>query len=163
MPRRKGVRGSIGVEGVTPILRVRNLADSLRYYVAVLGFKVDWKGPHMASVSRSGHAIMLCPGDQGHPGTWVWIGVTDVEGLFAEYERKGAVIRHPPTHYPWAYEMQVADPDRHVLRFGSEPQANRSTGEWLDARGRTWALSPAGEWRRSRSKAASAMRARRGR
>jgi hypothetical protein len=27
---------------------------------------------------------------------------------------------------PWAYEMQVEDPDGHVLRFGSEPLSEPS-------------------------------------
>ena len=111
-------------ECVVPILRVRSLAASIEHYVSVLGFRVDWQEPGvMASVSRSGHAIMLCEGGQGHAGTWVWIGVEDVEGLHAEYLARHAMIRLPPTRYPWAYEMQVEDPDGHVLRLGSEPEA----------------------------------------
>ena len=54
-----------------------------------------------------------------------FVGVEDVEALFEEYTGKGARIRHPPTNYPWAYEMQVEDPDGHVLRFGSEPKVDR--------------------------------------
>jgi uncharacterized glyoxalase superfamily protein PhnB len=57
---------------------------------------------------------------QGQPGTWVWIGVEDVEALYQEYQASGARIRHPPQNYPWAYEMKVEDPDGHVLRFGSD-------------------------------------------
>ncbi len=34
--------GATEFEGVTPILRVGNLAASIEYYVRVLGFKVDW-------------------------------------------------------------------------------------------------------------------------
>ena len=117
---------AVGVECIVPILRVNNLADSIRYYVDVLGFKVDWGGEEestFASVSRSGRAIMLCQGDQGQPGTWIWIGVEDIEPLFTEYKTKGVKFREPPTNYPWAYEMKIEDPDRHVLRFGSEPKA----------------------------------------
>lgn len=32
-------------------------------------------------------------------------------------------IRHLPTYYPGAYEMQVEDLDGNVLRFGSDPKA----------------------------------------
>jgi len=35
-------------EGVSPILRVGNLAASIEYYVRVLGFKVDWQYEDMA-------------------------------------------------------------------------------------------------------------------
>ena len=115
-------------ECVIPILRVRSLAASIEHYVSVLGFTVDWQEPGaMGSVSRDRHAIMLCEGGQGNPGTWVWIGVEDVEPLHEEYRAKGAVIRLPPTDRPWAHEMQVEDPDGHVLRFGSDRKADRAT------------------------------------
>jgi catechol 2,3-dioxygenase-like lactoylglutathione lyase family enzyme len=111
---------------VIPILRVARLEASVGYYVERLGFRVDWQEPGvMASVSRDGHAIMLCEGAQGHPGTWVWIGVHDAEALHAELLARGALVRTPPTNHPWALETQAADPDGHVLRFGSGPRTDR--------------------------------------
>ena len=110
-------------EVVTPILRVRELPASVRHYVEVLGFRVDWTAEGMVSVSRDRCSLMLCEGAQGNPGTWVWIGVEDAGALHAEYRASGAAIRMEPTDFPWAYEMQVTDPDGHVLRFGSEPRA----------------------------------------
>ncbi len=118
---------TVGVECIIPILRVNSVAASIRYYVDVLGFKVDWGGEEestFASVSRSGRAIMLCQGEQGNPGTWLWIGVEDIEPLFTEYKTKGVKFREPPTNYPWAYEMKIEDPDGHVLRFGSDPKTD---------------------------------------
>ena len=114
-----------GVECIVPILRVTSLPASLRYYVQVLGFQVDWgdgDGSDMASVSRNGHAIMLCQGAQGQPGTWIWIGVEDIDPLYAEYQAHGARFLQAPVDRLWAYEMQLVDPDGHVLRFGSEPR-----------------------------------------
>ena len=137
-------------ECVNPIFPVENLKASLDYYVGILGFKVDWHEPGiMASVSRGRGGIMLCEGDQGHPGTWVWIGVEEAEALFQEYSARGAEIRNPPTNYPWAYEMQVEDPDGNVLRLGStrrraSPSVRGSTCEGsagpsrLPADGREW-------------------------
>jgi hypothetical protein len=133
------------IEGVTPILRVGVLSASIEYYVNVLGFKMDWHQPGiMASVSRDRCHLMLCEGDQGNPGTWVWIGVEDAGFLFNEYRGKGAKIRHPPTNYEWAYEMQVADIDGNVLRFGSDRKADQPNGEWLDAQGQVWAPTGGG-------------------
>lgn len=116
------------IEGITPILAVGRLSESLAHYVRVLGFEIDWEQGAMASVSRDRAGIMLCEGGQGHPGTWVWVGVDDAEKLFSEYSASGATIRMPPTNYPWAYEFHVEDPDGNVLRFGSEPKEGSPHG-----------------------------------
>ena len=109
-------------EHATPILRVAKLSDSLCYHVNVLGFsKAEWGTDDFACVVRDGASIYLSEGGQGLPGTWLWVGVEDVAALHDEYSRSGATILQPPTNYPWAVEMRVADPDQHVLRFGSEP------------------------------------------
>ena len=112
-------------EHAHPILRVASMARSLRYYVEVLGFtNADWGGDDFTCVTRDGASIYLAQGDQGQPGTWVWVGVEDVEALHQEYSQSGATILHPPENYSWACEMKVADLDGHVLRFGSEPKEN---------------------------------------
>jgi predicted enzyme related to lactoylglutathione lyase len=127
MAKRNLAAATLAVECVIPILNVTSPAASTRFYVEVLGCTVDWGGDdasEMASVSRNGHAIMLCQGAQGQPGTWLWIGVDDLAPRFAQYMMKGARVRQPPTNRPWAYETQIEDPDGHVLRFGSEPLAD---------------------------------------
>ncbi len=109
-------------ERADPILRVTNLQRSLRPYVDVLGFtNADWGGDDFTCVSRDNASIYLSEGDQGQPGTWVWVGVEDVAALHEELKATGATILHPPENFPWALEMKVGDPDGHVLRFGSDP------------------------------------------
>jgi catechol 2,3-dioxygenase-like lactoylglutathione lyase family enzyme len=109
-------------EGAEPILCVRDMATSLKYYVEVLGFtNAEWGGDDFTHVSRDNAGIYLSQGDQGQPGTWAWIGVESVTDLYKEYEASGASIRLMPSHRPWACEMIVEDPDGHMLRFGSEP------------------------------------------
>ena len=129
---------SLTLGGATPIFRVASLRASIGYYVNALGFKVNWDAGGFASVSRDRCCLFLCEGDQGHSGTWTWIGVNDTESLAAEYRQSGATIRHPPTNYPWAYEMQVEDPDGNVLRFGSDPKKDEPFGPFLDMHGRLW-------------------------
>jgi catechol 2,3-dioxygenase-like lactoylglutathione lyase family enzyme len=136
---------AVGFEGVCPILRVASVKASLDYYVTNLGFKIDWTTALFASVSRGRTHIFLSQGDQGHPGSWVWIGVEDAATLFEEYRGSGAKIRHPPTNYQWAYEMQVEDLDGNVLRLGSDPREDQPIGEWLDMQGRRW-LPVDGDW-----------------
>jgi catechol 2,3-dioxygenase-like lactoylglutathione lyase family enzyme len=120
-------------EHAEPILRIADMKASVQYYVGVLGFQnADWGSEDFTSVTRDGAAIYLCRGGQGSPGTWAWIGVGDVAALYEEYRASGAVIRHPPRNYPWALEMHVEDPDGHVLRFGSEPQADGPFDPWVE-------------------------------
>jgi hypothetical protein len=88
----------------TPILNVADMVASLRYYVDVLGFRnAEWGTDDFTCVTRDRAGIYLCRGSQGQPGTWVWIGVEDVEALYAEYKASGAKIRHPPENHrgPW--------------------------------------------------------------
>lgn len=110
------------IENVTPILRVEDLEASRRYYIQTLGFSLDWDADGMISVSRDGKSVMLCEGEQGVPGVWLWIGVDDADAFFAEFSARGAQIRSPPQNFSWAYEFEVEDPDGHVLRVGSEPK-----------------------------------------
>ena len=142
--------GATEFEGVTPILRVGNLAASIEYYVRVLGFKVDWQYEDIiASVSHDSCHIFLCEGDQGNPGSWVWIGVGDAEALFEEYKSTGAKIRNLPGNFPWAYEMQIEDLDGNVLRMGSEPKPGAAAGKWRDMHRDLWERTPEGESRRA--------------
>jgi len=140
--------GKTAFGGAAPIFRVARLAASLEYYVTVLGFKIDWEESSIASVSRDRCCLFLCQGDQGHAGGWTWIGVGDVDAVFTELAAKGARIRHPPTNYSWALEMQIEDLDGNVLRLGSESRKDRPHGEWLDMRGDAWMRTPDGGWTR---------------
>ena len=132
-----------------PILRVADLSASLDYYARVLGFSVDWRADTgIASVSRDRCTVMLCQGDQGHAGAWVWVGVADAAALLEELQPRGALVRHPLTDYPWGLELQVADLDGNVLRLASEPRVGMTIGEWLDMHGVHWAQDSFGSWQR---------------
>lgn len=133
--------------GAIPILRVANLDASIDYYVARLGFAVEWRAGVVASVRRDRTAIMLCEGDQGHAGTWMWISTSDVDALYAELGSRGARLRHPPANYPWgSRECQITDLDGHVLRFGADLRPGEPTGDWRDGENRMWRLQPDGSW-----------------
>jgi len=126
-------RAALRFGGVTPILRVEKLDVSLAFYTERLGFAEEWRDGGFASVARGRATLMLCEGDQGHAGTWVYVGVSDADALHEELRARGVAIRHPPANYPWgAREMQVTDPDGHVLRFGSDALPGEPLGEWLD-------------------------------
>ena len=77
--------------------------------------------PSFGCVGRDQVEIFLCQDGQGAPGTWMSIFVQDVDALYEDYRRRGAIIREPPTDYPWGVrEMNVEDLDGHRLRVGGD-------------------------------------------
>ena len=111
-------------ESVIPILNVKNFSASLDYYVHKLGFikKWDWGNPATFGCVTHGKVhIFLCQGAQGQPGTWMSIFTQNVDALYEEYQKSGALIRLAPTNMPWGTrEMNVEDVDGHRLRIGSD-------------------------------------------
>lgn len=137
----------VAFHGAIPILHVRDLSASVDHYVRVLGFTVDWQTPHViASVSRGRCTLFLSQDDQGHAGSWAWIGVSDAAALHDELRARGATIRQGPTNFAWALEIQLQDPDGNVLRLGSDPLPDVPFGPWLDMRGTLWRARPDGGW-----------------
>ena len=118
----------IRIEGIQPILSVKDMSTSRDFYIGLLGFEEEaWGNDSFTSISRDNAAIYLCKGAQGNPGTWLWIGFDgNIYSLYDELKAKGAVIRQPPVNYSWALEMHVEDPDGHVLRFGTEPDHEKA-------------------------------------
>jgi len=138
---------------VTPIFRVSDLTASLDYYTRVLGFTLNWRdddGNAFASVTRGRCDLFLSVGDQGHPGSWVWIAASDADAVHEELRARGAKVRHPPANYPWgSREVHVEDLDGNVLRLGSENKPGEPFGEWLDMQGVRWTRLEGGGWARA--------------
>jgi predicted enzyme related to lactoylglutathione lyase len=111
-------------ECIVPILSVQDVPASLECYADKLGFQTKWDWgtpPTFACVARDGIQIFLCQGVQGRPGTWIQLFVDDVDALHEEYKKSGAIIRQPPTNFPWhTREMNVEDLDGHRFRMSSE-------------------------------------------
>lgn len=114
------------VENVTPILNVTDMAESLRFYVDILGFKKsEWGDNNFTSVNRDNTGLYLSKDGQGFSGTWIWIGFDgDIMELHQKLKSNGVTIKLPPTNFSWAFEMQIEDPDRHILRLGTDPNEN---------------------------------------
>ena len=106
-----------------PIFSVDDLQASTRYYRDALGFKIDWvygEPPDFGSVSRGDGVLFLCQRCQGQPGAWTMMFARNVDQLHDDFVKRGARIMMPPTDMPWGLrEMNVADLDGNVLRFGS--------------------------------------------
>ena len=111
------------IENTIPILPVKDLASSIRYYTETLGFKLDWTGERVGSVSRDGHPIMLSLAISGSGPGWVWIGLED-DSLFEDFRSAGVTVHQEPRNEPWAWEMKFQDPDGNILWLGTEPRSD---------------------------------------
>ena len=115
------------IEGIQPILSVKDMNASRPFYKDILGFEeADWGTDDFTSMNRDNSGIYLCRGGQGNPGTWLWIGFDgDIFQLHDQLKAKGVTIKQPPVNYSWALEMHIEDPDGHILRFGTDPDYNK--------------------------------------
>ena len=107
---------------VVPILNVKDVAASIRYYEK-LGFTESWtweEPPTFGGVQQDGFEVHFCKDGQGSPGTWMAIWVDDVDRLHEDLATAGVDIRERPTTFAWGVrEMNVADPDGHRIRFST--------------------------------------------
>jgi predicted enzyme related to lactoylglutathione lyase len=112
----------ISAEGLTPILYVRDFEEAMAYYTGKLLFERlwDWGDPPDFGAVRLGKVeIFFCQGGQGRPGSWLSIFLEDVDGYYERIKKLGAEVIEEPRDLPWGMrEMQVRDPNQHVLRFG---------------------------------------------
>ena len=121
--------------GTSPHFLVVDVRRAAAYYRGVLGFEYDhlWgEPPRFCMPTRDGFIFML--GEAQHPaqvcpcgggvtdvwGAYVWI--TDVEGLFADQEGKGAtMVSEPVTRSLYGMrEFAVRDLDGYVIAFGQD-------------------------------------------
>jgi predicted lactoylglutathione lyase len=110
------------VECTIPVLPVRNLTKSIRFYTDILGFRLDWGGEAgklICSVSRDKCCIMLAQRAEPGSAVWIWIGVSD-DSLFGLWKSRGVKVLQEPQNHPWAYEMKFQDIDGNVLWLGTE-------------------------------------------
>jgi len=124
---------------VSPILGVKNVRQAAEYYRDVLGFTLDplngvfqpsadEPGGVYAIVKRYGVSVHLqirrgevARRDSRAGERDVYFYVNDVEGLHAEFERKGATILQPPREAPYGLrELVVEDLNGYRLVFGEE-------------------------------------------
>jgi uncharacterized glyoxalase superfamily protein PhnB len=111
----------ISAECLTPILYVRDFAEAMNYYTEKLLFDRLWEWgnpPDFGAVRLGKVEIFFCLDGQGHPGMWLSIFVDDVDDYYERITRLGAEVIQGPKDYPWGCrEVQVRDPNQHVIRF----------------------------------------------
>lgn len=109
------------IENTIPILPVKSLTDSIRFYTEKLDFELLWSTDIVGSVGKGGHHIMLQQRDTSFEPGWVWIGMQD-DVLFDGYQAKGVKVIQEPQNHAWAYEVKFADPDGNILWDATGPK-----------------------------------------
>jgi uncharacterized glyoxalase superfamily protein PhnB len=119
--------------GIVPLLQVGNMAESLDYYTAVLGFHLDeaWpqEGPPIwAQLSRSGVSLTLTKdlgtsdrafiAEKGN-GVVFYILCTEVATLYEELGARGALIVQELVTFGGRQQFTVADVNGYVLTFAA--------------------------------------------
>ena len=120
------------IQGVAPVLLVRDVVASANYFRDKLGFSYDrlWgEPPGFCMVRRDRQTIMLsqAPAEAKLIPHWrvveqmwnAYFWVEDVEALYAEYEKRGARIDYGVELKPYGVkEFGVQDLDEHDIAFG---------------------------------------------
>jgi len=105
-----------------PIFYVRDYGEAMAYYTEKLLFRKLWDWdvpPAFGAVGFGKVELFFSEGGQGAPGMWICIFMDDVDLYFARIKALGAEVISPPEDKPWGLrEMQVRDPNQHVIRFG---------------------------------------------
>lgn len=114
------------VERINPYIEVKNISDSINYYVDILGFNLYFESSDFGIVERNGHQIHLTKSKGKIAPGRIWIGVEELVALFEQYRKNGAKITQTPTNYSWAYQMVVEDLDSNQLIIGSAPKTGES-------------------------------------
>lgn len=110
------------------VLAVRNLRDSTRFYIDVLGFRRDFGdgSDGWSFLSRDEFKVMLgeCPDEKpaielGNHSYVAYLIVDGIDALHGELASRGAPITSPPQDEPWGLrEFGIRTPDGHRIRFG---------------------------------------------
>ncbi|MBN1401076.1 MAG: VOC family protein [Anaerolineae bacterium] len=122
------------LSGVTPLIQVRDLPESLAYYETILGFAIDFcwpeEGPpRWAMISRGDVHFMLTIdlgtssgefiAEKGN-GVVFYITTNQIEALYAELDAKGALIVQDMMTFGERRQFSISDLNGYVITF-SEP------------------------------------------
>ena len=110
---------------VMPTLRMTDYERSKDFYVAHLGFQIDWEHrfepgfPVFMQVSRDGLAFFLTEHTGDCPvGGLIHLYVPDVDAWFGECRQKGVPVQEPPNEcLQGLRSMTIMDPDGNKLHI----------------------------------------------
>ena len=108
------------------VLAVKDLEESSRYFIDVLGFERDFSDDGWEFLSLGSFHVMMgeCPADLSARETnnhsyFAYVEVDDVSTLCQEMKERGAEIVHDLKDKPWRMrEFGIVTPEGHRIMFG---------------------------------------------
>ena len=119
--------------GIAPVLMVSDIYASVAWYTDKLGFSVEqiWGDPPSFAIAEHGStSIMLkqsangsCRNDTSLAGMWdIYLWVSDIDKVKSLLTSGNVSILRGPTKQPYGCtEIELNDPDGHVIAFGYCP------------------------------------------
>jgi catechol 2,3-dioxygenase-like lactoylglutathione lyase family enzyme len=118
------------------VLAVRDLTESTRFFIDMLGFRRDFGdgSDGWSFLSRDNFKVRLgeCPDERpaselGNHSYIVYLTVEGLDQLHQELCERGAPVISEPEDQPWGMrEFSICTPDGHRLRFGEPVTARQS-------------------------------------
>lgn len=117
--------------GIAPYLLVADIRRSVAWYTDKLGFKVDkiWGAPPVFTIARLDDVSLMLKQSPDAPSVaannpddaWnAYIWVRDIQAVETRLREQGVALRRGPEKTPYdCEEIEVADPDGHVICFGA--------------------------------------------
>ena len=114
-----GTSNGSGVQATVPVLASLNLAETLRFYTARLGFAALLEMDNYLILQRDGCELHFWPCNDRHIAENTSCYVRgDTAALHADFAARGLQLA-PPVVQPWGMkEMYVIDPHGNLLKFG---------------------------------------------
>ena len=130
--------GPPSLKNVIPILLVRDVLDSTTFFREKLGFEIDFlhgSPPFYGAVSRDGvclhlrfvhHPFFAQAATQEKSLILASIEVSNVQGLFEEFQTRGVEFAQRLRKQPWGgTDFQMRDPDGNVISFVTYDKVKR--------------------------------------
>ena len=110
------------------VLAVPEFRAAIDFFVKQLGMQVDFEAPGWAFLSRGAFRLMLgecpdalSPAELGDHSYFVYVNVSEVDKLHAEFAARGVDILQALADKPWGMrEFGIRTPQGHRLMFGEE-------------------------------------------
>src|SRR5262245_42539825 len=104
-----------------PVLHVRDVEATARYYRDVLGFTFDFGDASYAVVWRDNSAIHFVKDERDPSGVHLFQWLRDVDAYHDEIAKRGATIASPPANQPYGIrELAVRDINGVGIVFGQD-------------------------------------------